>query len=676
MGSAMSAGITGLEAHQRMFDVAGNNLSNINTAAFKGSRIIFSELLTQTIKKATQPTATVGGTNPQQIGTGVGIAGITPNMAQGGITRTGNPLDVAIEGAGYFVLNDGVQDIFTRAGAFAVDANSNLVDPTTGYIVQRTTSVGEDDGFQVGGDNNIRVPYEVSIPAKATSSITLTGNLNATGTSLESIQTNSMQANMAFTYSSGTAALTTTLIKDLDQYTGTLTAGTFTFSGFNNSGTSLATVVPAVDLIMDIDTTTTIADVLAWLNDDEGTAAVDEEQTIALDAAATDGSFTLTLDGETTASIDFDDSLAEIKAAMVLAFSNVTAANLTMSGANMQSTAGTTFTFDSSLGDVSDLSIDISGMTAPSTATVTEDATGRALQGVLGTWAEASLSDGKIVIEDTAAGYSQTDFAMTYSGSGTLTMPKYFEITQVGGEEVKNISTTIFDSKSGRHILSAAFVRTDTNNMWDMILTSISGDVDTLTFDNRRINGITFNASNGSYAGMDSTIGDTTQFVVTFSQDTANPQTMAMDLGTVGQFSGVTQFAKSSTAVAREQDGYEAGVLSDISVSTEGILIGAFTNGIKKNLAILQVALFQNPSGLESIGNGYLNTSVNSGDAVITQGLAGGAGTIHGGSLEKSNVDVAAVFVNMIEAQNGYHANARTIKIANEMLKELTNIIR
>jgi flagellar hook protein FlgE len=76
------------------------------------------------------------------------------------------------------------------------------------------------------------------------------------------------------------------------------------------------------------------------------------------------------------------------------------------------------------------------------------------------------------------------------------------------------------------------------------------------------------------------------------------------------------------------------------------------------------------------MGSGYFVPSVNSGEAVATQGLVGGAGSIHGGSLERSNVDIASLFVAMIEAQNGYHANARTIKIANDMLRVLTDIIR
>jgi len=105
-------------------------------------------------------------------------------------------------------------------------------------------------------------------------------------------------------------------------------------------------------------------------------------------------------------------------------------------------------------------------------------------------------------------------------------------------------------------------------------------------------------------------------------------------------------------------------------------LIGAFSNGIKKNIATLQISLFQNTAGLENIGNGYFIPSANSGEAIATQAMTGGAGSIHGGSLEKSNADVATEFVNMIQAQNGFQANARSISVANEILQELTNLIR
>jgi flagellar hook protein FlgE len=97
---------------------------------------------------------------------------------------------------------------------------------------------------------------------------------------------------------------------------------------------------------------------------------------------------------------------------------------------------------------------------------------------------------------------------------------------------------------------------------------------------------------------------------------------------------------------------------------------------VKKDIATLALALFRNPSGLESAGSGYFKASANSGTAVLTQAASMGAGSIQGSALEKSNADIATEFVTLIEAQNGFQANARTISVANDILRELTNLIR
>ena len=569
MSFALSAGVTGLQAHQKMLDVTGNNLANVNTVGFKGSRIVFSELLSQILKKASQPTGTVGGTNPQQIGSGVGIAGINPDMSQGNLINTNNALDLALEGEGYFVLNDGSQDVYTRAGAFAVDTDSNLIDPSTGYIVQRIGTVGEVDGFQTIGDSDIKIPYGVAMAASATSLITVSGNLSSDGILPGGAQTNVLKSDITYTTSNGANAIGSTLLEDLDQFSGAFAAGdaTITISGYEHDGTDL-----------------------------------------------TDGGG-LTIDGATNTTMD-------------------------------------------------DLINYINSRLQAGTGTDT-----------------ATLLNGRIVIEAGSSGYSQSDVKLTYTDNGdgtSLQMPGYFEITTVGGEEVKNFSVMSYDSQGGSHILSGAFVRTDTLNLWDMILTSISGnisDIDISGNSDRRIKGIEFNGSDGSLAGLNAAIGDTAQFEVTFAHDTSNPQTFSVDMGTAGQFTGLRQIAGDSTAVA-EADGYGAGTLTSVSVSNEGVIVGIFTNGIKKDIATIQLGLFKNPAGLESIGKGYFVPSGNSGDATATQGLVGGAGSIHGRALEKSNVDIASLFVAMIEAQNGYNANARTIRIANDMLRVLTDIIR
>ncbi|MEJ2705463.1 MAG: flagellar hook-basal body complex protein, partial [Sedimentisphaerales bacterium] len=286
----------------------------------------------------------------------------------------------------------------------------------------------------------------------------------------------------------------------------------------------------------------------------------------------------------------------------------------------------------------------------------------------------ASLVNGQIRITDDTGGYSKSDMTLSYSGDGSLTMPGYFEISTVGGDEYKDVNITVYDSQGGKHVLSGAFVRTDTPNTWDVVLTSVTGDISQIAMADRRIEGITFSADNGSFNGI--TGLDSPEFVMSFAHDSSTPQTIQLNLGTVGKLDGLTQFAGDSTAVARDQDGYGAGSLSAVSVNDEGRVIGTFTNGVRRNVATVQLALFQNPAALEGIGNGYYIPSANSGEVAAIQAMSGGAGSIHGGALEKSNADVATEFVNMIQAQNGYQANARMITVANDILRELANLIR
>ena len=199
---ALTAGVSGLKAHQAMLDVAGNNLANLNTVGYKASSVTFAELLSQTIKKASGPSGSLGGVNPQQMGSGVGIASVARNMSQGNILSTGQDLDVAIDGEGYFVLNDGDQNVYTRIGSFAVDADNTLVDPSTGYKVQRIGTYGESEGFQIVSDNSIHIPWDASMPARETAQIVINGNLRST-TGVAG-PTNMIIGNQAYTTGGGT----------------------------------------------------------------------------------------------------------------------------------------------------------------------------------------------------------------------------------------------------------------------------------------------------------------------------------------------------------------------------------------------------------------------------------------------------------------------------------------
>jgi flagellar hook protein FlgE len=181
--TALFTGSTGLQANSAALDVVGNNLANLNTTGYKSQRTMFKDLVYQTLNPGSAPTATSGGTNPAQNGYGVGVATIDNMFSQGSVTPTGRNLDAAIQGHGFFVVSNGNTTAYSRAGSFAVDAQGYLVDPNTGYRVQRYGNVGEGSatlpGFQVPGNNSIKIPFGTGAAGTPTTSVTYQGNLSS-----------------------------------------------------------------------------------------------------------------------------------------------------------------------------------------------------------------------------------------------------------------------------------------------------------------------------------------------------------------------------------------------------------------------------------------------------------------------------------------------------------------
>lgn len=135
---SLYSGVAGLKTHQIKMDVIGNNIANVNTAAFKASSIVFNELMSQTTQRASGPNATTGtgGVNARQIGLGVKSGAININITgQGSTQSTGNPFDIMINGENFFVVNNGMENFFTRDGSFYVDGAGNLAMTSTGYNV-------------------------------------------------------------------------------------------------------------------------------------------------------------------------------------------------------------------------------------------------------------------------------------------------------------------------------------------------------------------------------------------------------------------------------------------------------------------------------------------------------------------------------------------------------------
>jgi flagellar hook protein FlgE len=139
---------------------------------------------------------------------------------------------------------------------------------------------------------------------------------------------------------------------------------------------------------------------------------------------------------------------------------------------------------------------------------------------------------------------------------------------------------------------------------------------------------------------------------------------------------GLTGFAGLTTASITGQNGRTAGTLESFTLAKDGTLIGSFSNGAKESIARIALANFVNPGGLEKAGSSSYRVTINSGAAEFGTPGAAGLGSLSGGTLEMSNVDLSQEFTNLIVAQRGFQANARVITTSDEVLQELTNLKR
>ncbi len=180
LSGALYTGLSGLNVNQTDMNVIGNNIANINTVAFKSSRAVFSPQFYTTDQSGTAPDANFGGSDPSQLGLGAQVAAIQQNFTQGSIQPTGVDTDLAINGNGFFVTQDANNgQEFTRAGSFRLNSNNQLVTSSGAYVQgYGATSTGT---VIPGALQDVTIPLGSSTIARATSTASLTGNLNAAG---------------------------------------------------------------------------------------------------------------------------------------------------------------------------------------------------------------------------------------------------------------------------------------------------------------------------------------------------------------------------------------------------------------------------------------------------------------------------------------------------------------
>lgn len=582
--TAMFSGLSGLSSNARRLDVIGNNIANVNTTAYKASRIQFSTTFSRNFSLGTSPGATTGGSNPIQIGLGTQIGGTQRSFMNGTINPTGIATDLAIEGDGFFVVQMGGERFYTRAGAFERNATNDLVSIDGARVLGHP--VDGQFNIQRGQLVELNIPVGTMTLAEATRNVGLNGNLNASGS--------------------------------------VPTTGSVHESVPMLAGPDPLAVVPMAG------------------NEDLVTGANhlyregDPDPILAIEA----GSNTLiTVSGIEKGGQDLGTHTFGFMDAATAAARGITHYGQTMDD------------FAAFLEQVIGLSdSDIGGQDLGGNITINPDGQ------IIVTGNEGLLQDLHIVNANISA--------TSDTGNGLSNPFSFVRTASADGESVRT-SFVVYDSLGTPLTVDLSFVLQETtvNGGSSWMFIAESSDHEALG----RIVGqgvVQFDSDGQLISSTDPSItivrtnGATSPFSFTLSFDSG-----------ADSVSALTDY--QSNISASSQDGSPIGTLSNFAIGADGVITGAFTNGLTRPIGQIALATFTNPEGLVDVGNNMFRGGVNSGAAVITTPGEFGTGRVIGGALELSNVDLSQEFINMIMASTGYSASSRVISTINELIQQL-----
>jgi len=650
--NSLFTGLSGIQVHQTRTNVVANNLANINTTGFKTQRAHFEEQLAQTLKDATGPEGGVSGTNPVQAGTGVRLKSIDTNFSQGSIQTTDKNTDLALEGNGFFILQDqnGTQ-FYTRDGAFGFDADGRFVNPSNGMLVMGNLAT---NGTFTGGATDlqpIRLDLQQEIPGSATTDIKLSGNLDPGSTPTLSAGTEFTVAS-SFVGAGVTGAIAESRIQiSITSAAGEPVEGQITIpdatynaltdvadalnAAINANETLVGNVVAQVDDTGQLELRTTggsgvtlnVADVTVG-----GVAAVFGA---GPGAGTVSGAATGTSDINTLAQIGKD-----LDAGDVIQFNGSRADGTTFEGI---------FTF----GAAND------GVTIGDLLTSVQNEFGGGVTAALDANGKITLTDSTLApVTGFTTRFSLQDSGTTSSGLIGTEAP-----------EQHRISTVIFDSQGSFQTMNVTLTESTESNKW-----TYDVKIDGQRPQTGALGTITFN-EDGSNRLFKPVEGVDTQVEFTPS---GGVQTIRVALTGERQtdpaITGLTQFSSPSTAGVATQDGRAPGTLERIFISPDGVIEGRFDNGQTLDLARTIIADFENPGGLQRHGGNLYAETENSGRRVEERPTVTIGTQVISGALELSNVDMARELTDLIISQRGFQANSRVVTTTDQILAETVNL--
>ena len=724
MMRSLYSGVSGLKNHQTRMDVVGNNISNVNTTGFKSSRVTFSDTLSQTLSGASSPTSNIGGINPKQIGLGSATASIDTLFTDGSVQSTGVNTDLCLSGNGLFIVKNGDSVYYTRNGNFKFDANGYYVN-SDGLKVQGWCASTPGGTYDTKAQpSEINIPSGETMAAAATTESKFTKNLNSAEPTITSIKATDNKGNTLTVAEDSTDIWACgedyqSEIADMQvEFKGNMSlAGTATGSyamgqnyAFDADLTATGTNGDTMNIPNTLNTKINMSTALSSYKVDSvngNTVNLSNGCTITNNSNSNyTVNFTNTTNSDSISPTLFTATSANANYAVGGTITlNVTAVNgttVTLTDA----TTGNSYTLTNQSGadywtgvttqhpnPVTQVTVSIGSITYNATGgldTIAGQANGDAVQMTTGTITPAdgltvsnldlTNKDGTLVDvnnKDTTSYRIGDDYESTLQ-SLTLGMSDKTTTTETSGAYVQGNSkplTTImavYDSLGNSHSVMVYLTKTkidSTNgNQWTasinpdgsgrQVLTGSDGKETIVEMPDTILQ---FDTNGGFTNGA----GITT---MTLSNGATGTQNISMN------FTGLTQYSGSNTAFA-DADGNAAGTLKSVSIDSNGVITGTYTNGLNVARGQVAIAQFNNAAGLTKSGNSLYTESNNSGTP--NTGTISDLGcSVTPSALEMSNVDMASELTDMIVTQRGYQSNSKIITVSDELLETLINMKR
>ena len=645
---SFQTGLSGLNAASRNLDVIGNNIANANTVGMKSSRGEFAELMASSLG------AGGGGGG----GIGVTMANTSQQFSQGNINITGNDLDVAINGNGFFQLTMPDQSAaYTRDGQFKLDKLGNIVTNSGANLMgYPTDTTGKATSATIQA---LQLPTNAPLAAKSTSAIKATLNLDA-------------RAVIATEATGVTAKYTTTPISSFNfatipaTPTASVASGAYTVATSGNSTDAFQFKVDG----------TKVSDRLV-----AGATAANLDIDVAAFVAASNGAYTQTgsIAGNNLILKKTDGTAMTTATSFSAAVASTGAATGSPSGGTF---AGTGFIGTTTAGGPADTSanrtITVAGPGGTSTTLVmnTNTTNINGLVTALNTGTNATALAAAGVSVAAGANGNLVFTASNANKAGAVTVSG--TAVPSGGTSVKGLaatalvptprttygtSMTAYDSQGVGVPVSLYFVKVATPGTAGATVTDTWEVYDSTSSSASPLFNMEFNA-NGAI------VSPTTAQTITLTSTKAA-------LGTFQATLDVTKAAQSGTAFSVStltQDGYAPGELLSLKIGENGIITASYSNGQTQSAGQVALADFRNVQGLApSGGNTWVETFA-SGQPVQGGPGVGKFGALSAGAVEESNVDLTAELVNMMTAQRAYQANAQTIKTQDQIMTTLVNL--